>query len=268
MLQKIIVWFIQFSPSTKRWFWKKWYTVFANRAQNPDFKFMNYGFSEDGFFPELHTEDELERYPIHLYHHVVSQINVTGKTILEIGSGRGGGASYVSRYLKPSSVVGMDISESAVELCQSIHSVDTLSFSVGDSENIPFDDHSFDVVLNVESSHCYGNVDQFLSEVNRVLKPGGHFLWCDLRPSDGQDDVFNQFEKAGFSLLQKCDITSNILSALSQMTESRKKAIRETVPRFIQNVFESYAGVEGSKVYDSFQDGSLVYLSAALSKKK
>ena len=266
MLQKIIVWFIQFSPSTKRWFWKKWYNIFANKAKNSDFKFMNYGFDENGFFPELHTKDEHERYPIHLYHHVASQIELSGKTILEVGSGRGGGASYVSRYLQPSSVVGLDISDSAVELCNSIHNVDSLSFSVGDSEKIPFDNGSFDVVLNVESSHCYGNVDQFLSEVSRVLKPGGYFLWCDLRPSENQETVFNQFEKVGFNLLQKRDITTNILSALSQMTKSRKKAIRETVPGFVHKVFESYAGVEGSKVYDSFQDGSLVYLSAALSK--
>ena len=87
-----------------------------------------------------------------------------------------------------------------------------------------------------------------------------------MRPSGNQEAVFNQFEKAGFNILQKRDITSNILSALSKMTEGRKKAIQETVPGFIQKVFESYAGVEGSKVYDSFQDGSLVYLSAALSK--
>jgi len=266
MLQKILVWFIGFSPSTKRWFWKKWYNVFADRAKNSDFKFMNYGFDENGFFPDLKTEDKQERYPIQLYHHVASQTDLSGKVVLEVGSGRGGGASYVSRYLRPSSVLGVDISESAVELCNSIHAVDNLSFTVGDSEDLPFDAGSFDVVLNVESSHCYGSVDQFLKEVNRVLKPGGHFLWCDLRPPDNINDTYSRFEKAGFNIVQKRDITKNILSALSKMTASRKKAIRERVPGLFQKVFESYAGVEGSKVYDSFEDGSLVYISAALIK--
>jgi len=116
MLQKILVWFIGFSPFTKRWFWKKWYNVFADRAKNSDFKFMNYGFDENGFFPDLKTEDKQERYPIQLYHHVASQTDLSGKVVLEVGSGRGGGASYVSRYLRPSSVLGVDISESAVEL--------------------------------------------------------------------------------------------------------------------------------------------------------
>lgn len=92
MLQKIIVWFIQFSPSTKKWFWKKWYTLFAAQSQNPDFKFMNYGFDEEGFIPDLNPEDEAERTPAHLYHHVASQIDLTGKSVLEIGSGRWGGS--------------------------------------------------------------------------------------------------------------------------------------------------------------------------------
>ena len=88
-----------------------------------------------------------------------------------MGSGRGGGASYISRHLKPKSVVGIDISKNAVRLCKSTHQYPNLSFYVGDSEKIPFEDESFDVVLNVESSHCYGNILLFLTEVKRVLKP-------------------------------------------------------------------------------------------------
>ena len=266
MLQKLLLWFIHLNPSSKRWFWRKWYNVFARKAQNSDFRFMNYGYDEDGFLPDLSVEDEEERYPIHLYHHVATQVELIGKKVLEVGSGRGGGASYLARYLSTESVHGIDLSSAAIELCEEIHAVENLSFSEGDSEDIPFDDGFFDIVLNVESSHCYGDVDQFLSEAYRVLKPGGYFLWCDLRSRNDVENVDRQFRLSGLEEMQTQDITTHIISALEKMSEKRKDAISSAVPRIFQKLFESYAGVKDSRVYNSFKDGSLVYLSAALKR--
>jgi SAM-dependent methyltransferase len=42
-------------------------------------------------------------------------------------------------------------------------------------------DGSFDAVINVEASHQYSCLSRFLDEVARVLRPGGHFLYCDSR---------------------------------------------------------------------------------------
>ena len=39
----------------------------------------------------------------------------------------------------------------------------------------------FDQVINVESSHCYGNFAKFAQEVHQVLKPGGYFIITDFR---------------------------------------------------------------------------------------
>ena len=51
---------------------------------------------------------------------------------------------------------------------------------MGDAEHLPFDDESFDVVTNLESSHTYPDLRAFLGEVRRVLRPGGWFLHTDL----------------------------------------------------------------------------------------
>src|SRR5690606_39272967 len=51
----------------------------------------------------------------------------------------------------------------------------------GDAESLPFVGGSVDAVVNVEASHCYPNFPRFLDEVARVLKPGGHFLYADVR---------------------------------------------------------------------------------------
>ena len=51
----------------------------------------------------------------------------------------------------------------------------------GNAEKLPFADQSFDAVINVEASHCYPRFPRFLDEVARVLRPGGHFLYADVR---------------------------------------------------------------------------------------
>ena len=62
MFEKLLVWFVHSGPGTKRWFWRTWYNIFAKMARGPDFRFMNYGYAKDGFFPDLFPGDEIERY--------------------------------------------------------------------------------------------------------------------------------------------------------------------------------------------------------------
>jgi ubiquinone/menaquinone biosynthesis C-methylase UbiE len=75
---------------------------------------------------------------------------------------------------------GVDISQVAVERATARFSRgDMVTFGHGDAESLPFDDETFDVVVNIESSHNYPNLDGFFSEVARVLKPGGHLTITD-----------------------------------------------------------------------------------------
>jgi ubiquinone/menaquinone biosynthesis C-methylase UbiE len=46
-------------------------------------------------------------------------------------------------------MVGLDISPTAVDLCNKIYNINSLTFKVGDSENLPFDDNTFDAIINV-----------------------------------------------------------------------------------------------------------------------
>ena len=229
---------------------------------------MNYGFYDENLFIEIASEEERERYPTQLYHHTANQEDVSKKKVLEVGSGRGDGASYVSRYLKPESVIGIDIPKNEVRLCNSTHQYPNLSFCVGDSEKIPFKDESFYVVLNVESSHCYGNIPLFLTEVKRVLKPGGFFLWADFRLTKEMSVLFNCFLDSGLKKIREKNITNSVVSALKKMSKERKEKIKKHVPKPIQPVFMSYAGIQGSEIYDSFIQNKLIYKSATFKKPK
>ena len=188
------------------------------------------------------------------------------KNVLEIGSGRGGGAAYIAKYLQPEFVTGIDISEDAISLCHDLYSLTNLNFVIGDSENIPLSDNTYDIVINVESSHCYGDMEKFLSEVYRVLKPDGSFLFCDFRTLEGIDELNEQFSKSNLKFLNRVDITENVIEGLNRLSEYRESHIQKSVPFLIQSLFKTYAGIKGTEIYNSFITGKMIYSFALLKK--
>ena len=176
------------STATYKKLFRYWYPLMTKRLNNQDdVQFLNWGYEEDPPLGlPLDPADEPNRYSIQLYHQTATQdgVDLAGKKVLECSSGHGGGASYLSRTLKPASYTGLDFNAAGVEFCNERHKVPGLDFVHGDAENLPFPDESFDAVINVEASHIYPHFDRFLSEVKRVLRPGGHFLHVDFRNRD------------------------------------------------------------------------------------
>ena len=256
-------------PSIKQLFWKIWYTRLAQKFSSSKLKFMNYGYYSESMNISLKDEDELERYPIQLYHHVATKVALKGLKVLEVGSGRGGGSNYINEYLEPKEMIGLDLSSSAIDLCDTFYKSDRLSFLQGSSEDMPFGDNTFDVVINVESSHCYTSMDNFISEVSRVLKPNGHFLFCDLRRSNYVNEMLDQLNSHSLELLSYEDITSNVIRASDKMSVQRTDLInRLKAGKYVRNILKSFAGVKGGKVYDSFVNGYFKYISAVCINKE
>src|SRR4051794_24506454 len=99
--------------------WRACYEMLAARVRQPEWAFMNYGFAPltpTGAPLHLELADEPDRYCIQLYAHVLDGVDLAGADVLEVGSGRGGGASWISRYLGPRSTTGVDFAASAVAL--------------------------------------------------------------------------------------------------------------------------------------------------------
>jgi ubiquinone/menaquinone biosynthesis C-methylase UbiE len=224
---------------------------------------MNYGYAPPaGTEPlALDAADEPDRYCAQLYHHVAGPAHLRGAAVLEVGSGRGGGASFLTRTHRPASYTGADYSPQAVALCQQRHAgVPDLKFAVGDAEKLPFADASFDVVVNVESSHCYGHVDRFFAEVARVLRPGGRFAYTDFR-SGADMAALKQLLAGtpGLEIVEQEDITARVLAAL-EADDARKRAlIAEFVHPRLRHLFGEFAGLSGGEMFRGFSDRSLTY---------
>jgi SAM-dependent methyltransferase len=121
------MWNVERFPQLRPALWRSFYRALAAYSRRAEYwTFMNYGYVDEnpGSRPELASEDQEERYPIYLYHRVAARVDLRGRDVLEVGSGRGGGASYVKRYLGARRVLGVDIAKPAVELCDATSSTD------------------------------------------------------------------------------------------------------------------------------------------------
>lgn len=99
------------------------------------------------------------------------------KHILDVATGTGDFAFESIKILKPAKITGVDISEGMLAIAKekirkrNLH--DIFEVSLGDSEKLLFDDHSFDAVTVAYGVRNFENLERGLSDMLRVLKPGG-----------------------------------------------------------------------------------------------
>lgn len=160
---------------------KRFYDRLAAQVEGEYFAFMNYGYAEPGRgrYAWLQERDRPNRYHLSLVRRVLEGVDLCGKSVLEVGCGRGGNCDYLLLYTAASRVTGVDLCAANARLASRRCNSASCSFVCGDAQRLPFRDASFDVVLNVESSHCYPSMERFVNETWRVLRPSGVFAHTD-----------------------------------------------------------------------------------------
>jgi ubiquinone/menaquinone biosynthesis C-methylase UbiE len=248
--------------------WRIWHQLLIRFDHSSEVNFMNYGYAglNGSTQPYLEEKDEHNRYCIQLYDHLVSGKDLKDKKMLEIGSGRGGGADYIARYYNPDQYLGVDISEGVIHFCNKHYKVKGLSFKKGSAESIPEPSESFDAVVNVESARCYRDIRQFFEEVYRVLIPGGSFLFADMMEEDHLPEIKQSLKSTGFSWVEEKDITANVVKGLEKDSKRREKLIQGRIPRGLRKSFKSFAGTRGTNRFNSFSNGKYRYYSFTLKK--
>ncbi|MBU3676825.1 MAG: bifunctional demethylmenaquinone methyltransferase/2-methoxy-6-polyprenyl-1,4-benzoquinol methylase UbiE, partial [Chitinophagaceae bacterium] len=101
------------------------------------------------------------------------------KTILDVATGTAD-LAIALQALNPDKVTGIDLSalmlaggETKIK-AKNLHS--KIVLMKGDAENLPFPDASFDAVTVAFGVRNFENLDKGLTEIFRVLKPGGQFI--------------------------------------------------------------------------------------------
>jgi SAM-dependent methyltransferase len=262
-----LVYRIGSTPLYKRVF-KYWYPYMTRRlVQQEDVVFLNWGYEEEPPLGiPLGESDEPNRYSIQLYHQVATQVDLSGKKVLECSSGHGGGASYITRTLHPASYTGLDFNPDGVAFCQKRHTLPGLEFVQGDAQNLPFPDESFDAVINVEASHIYPNFERFVSEVARVLRPGGHFLHADFRNRDSFPEWDAALGKPRLRIVSERNISEQVLRGLRLNSPRSEDLINRNLPIFLRRFGREFAVVDGSWFYKDLERGEIEYRAYHLTK--
>ena len=116
------------------------------------------------------------------------------KVILDIATGTGDFAIEALK-LKPERIIGADISEGMLQIgrekMKRLGLTDKIQMVTGDSEKLPFRDNFFDAVIVAFGVRNYENLHKGLSDMGRVLKPGG--MVCILEFSKPQTFPVKQF---------------------------------------------------------------------------
>lgn len=233
---------------------------------------MNCGYLPlDDPLGDLPAEWENERLGFELYARLVAETPLAGLDVLEVGSGRGGGARFLHRMRAPRRMVAVDYAATAIRWCRKQFAAPGLEFVTASATALPFPPRSFDVMLSVELSHCVRDKIAFLNEAARVLRPGGRLLLADFfyRRPDSAHALW-KFESAlaasEFSAVAQEDLTERVCAAVEADSARRVAAIEHDVPALLRPLARGFASTTESSTYRQLREGRAVYLRHVLAR--
>ncbi|MFK7932285.1 MAG: bifunctional demethylmenaquinone methyltransferase/2-methoxy-6-polyprenyl-1,4-benzoquinol methylase UbiE [Saprospiraceae bacterium] len=139
------------------------------------------------------------------------------KQILDVATGTADVAIEMAKRLQPDKIIGLDISKEMLAVGQTKienKKIDhIIELTQGDSENLPFEDNSFDAITVAFGVRNFENLEKGMREMNRVLRPGGRLVVLEFsKPS-----MFPL--KQGYNFYFK-----NILPNIGKLTSKDPKA--------------------------------------------
>ncbi len=178
-----------------------------------------------------------------------------GDSVLDVGCGLGGTLASLNERYSDVQLTGLNIDQRQLDYADNYitpTSSNTLTLTLGDACDMPFEDNSFDVVTALECAFHFDSRERFLAQVARVLRPGGRFALCDLVPANyatpllfAKDAFFNGYvtklvghsdiswtrdryveeaRKNGLRLTHEDDITANTLPTYKVLRNVAKES--------------------------------------------
>lgn len=172
-----------------------WFKIMASQLSHPS-----------GILANL-TGNKMNKANEQLYQLTLDNLNITdGNSILEIGFGNGKFFPILYSKAKDLQITGIDISHKmvtqAVKNNSELFESGSMKVKVGSSENLPFEDNSFDKIFCINVIYFWDLPEVHLKEIYRVLKSGGNF-YTSFRPAEIMLQL--PFTKYGFNLFSEED---------------------------------------------------------------
>jgi ubiquinone/menaquinone biosynthesis C-methylase UbiE len=153
-----------------------------------------------------------------IYPFVLKKLDyLTYHSILDVGCGTGTILSAIAKRKDDGVILaGIDISPEMIRVAKK-HMEEKADLRVGDAEDLPWKDNSFDVALCLYSFHHYTHPQKALSEINRVITQGGQLILADAWIFSPLRQILNLFirfsNKGDVRIYSKAEICNLIKDA-------------------------------------------------------
>lgn len=208
--------------------------------------------------------------------------------VLDLGSGIGGTSRYIaSRY--HCKVTGLDLSEEFVstahELTRILGLDQYVTYRKGDATRMPFENREFDFVVSQHAQMNIENKKKLVSEIYRVLEPGGYYGLHDIFINGGApppefplpwasnssisflteyDRYKSLLEECGMKAAAEEDLTHKSISWMNMMAE--KAARHELPPASLPLVLGEDAQIKLKNVMRAMNENKFRIMQAVFQK--
>lgn len=159
------------------------------------------------------------------------------KKILMLGCGTGEESILLESFgADPTNIVGIDLSEESISIAKKSYPI--LDFVVGDMNNLPFSDESFDFVYSSLAVHYSKTPELVYKEVYRVLKSGGLFLVSLAHPLRWASS--------------ECMINDEIVRVIGVSKSDNGNTVYGNYNTFCKHTFSSFAWQDDGEVLEFY----------------
>ncbi|MBE5902851.1 MAG: class I SAM-dependent methyltransferase [Pseudobutyrivibrio sp.] len=138
--------------------------------------------------------------------------------LLDCGCGTGPMISLLYEKDSSKKYTGLDITPRMIEVAKN-KNLEGVNWVVGDCENLPFEENSFDAIICSNSFHHYPNPEKFFESAKRVLRPGGRLILQDYTAPKFILWIMNHTEMPLANLMGHGDVGAYSLDQVQQFCD-------------------------------------------------
>ncbi len=191
------------------------------------------------------------------------------KDVIEVACGSGQGLGCLSRVAN--NVVAGDYSDDVLSTARS-HYQDRIKLIRFDAQEMPFEDASFDVIINFEAIYYLSDAERFIKECTRVLRPGGKVLIAtankdlfDFNPSPHSYTYYGVKELD--SLLRQYGFVNSFFGVVDTSRVSLKQKVFRPIKKVVVASGLMPKTMKGKKLLKRFVFGKLIKMPAEIDEK-
>lgn len=239
---------------------RRFYDAIARRS--PRLAFVNYGFVDHP--DQLPANPDLFSFCRRLYETVLEPFPIAIGTVVEVGCGRGAGAELLLEDRPGLRYVGLDLSSEHLVLTRKrLAPRPFTSVIMADAGRLPLATGVADVLYSIEAAQHFEEPGRFYQEAARLVRPGGWCLLAGLWHSTQLPDA--QLEATGFRILDRRDITANVVASLASTSDERQALIDSLdLPARFRPQLLNWAGVRGLPAYENLESRTTRYVQYRL----